>query len=210
MFLSQKKQKKGFTLVETLVVIFIFSIIMIGTTLLLRNILKNSKQQTLALDVVDQARIVIFNFTNELRNATAGNDGSYPLNQTGDSQIILYTMYGSAANTKVNRLRYYVSGTTLYKGVIVPSGNPLTYNISSEVSTAIISNLANASTPVFRYYDGNYAGTSTPLTQPINVNTVKFVAINLILPTQDARESTTTFTITAGGTIRNIKTNLGN
>ena len=205
-----KKQPRGFTLVETLVVIFIFSIIMAGVTLLLRDILKNSAQQPLSLEVVDQARLVIFNFTNELRNATAGNDGSYPLNQAGDTQIILYSTYGSATSTQVNRIRYYVSGTTLYKGTIAPSGNPQSYNPASEKIASLITNLSNANTPVFYYYDGNYTGTSTPLVQPINVNNVKFVAINLILPKQDVRDATTTFAITAGGTIRNIKTNLGN
>lgn len=210
MSLFQKKQSEGFTLIETLSTIFIFSIIMVGTTLLLRNIFISGGQQPLALDVVDRARIVIYNFTNELRNATPGNDGSYPLNQANNSQIIFYSTYGSATSTQINKIRYYVSETTLYKGIITPSGNPLTYNPASEKSTILITNLSNTTTPIFYYYDGNYAGTSTPLTQPINVNNVKFVTINLILPTQDSRNSTTTFTITAGGTIRNLKTNLGN
>lgn len=210
MCIFQKKQSGGFTLVETLVVIFIFSIIMIGATLLMQNIIISGKQQPLALDTVDQARIAIFNFTNEIRNATAGIDGSYPINQAGDSQIIFYSTYGTANNTQINRFRYYVSGTTLYKGTIIPSGSPLIYNPASETSKMVISNLSNATVPLFYYYDGNYAGTSTPLTQPINVNNVKFVSINLILPTMDSRNATTTFTITAGSTIRNLKTNLGN
>jgi len=195
---------------ETLVTIFIFSIIMAGTTLLLQNILKSGTQQPLALDTIDQARIAVFNFTNELRNATSGNDGSYPLSLTGDSQIILFSTYGSATSTIVNRIRYYVSGTTLYKGVVVPSGSPLSYNILSEKTTTVVTNLSNASTPVFYYYDGSYTGTAAPLAQPINVTNVKFVAMNLILPTQDVRGATTTFKITSGGTIRNLKTNLGN
>lgn len=207
--LSKIKQSNGFTLVETLVTIFIFSIIMAGATLLLKEIFINGKQRPLALDVVDQARIAIFNFTNELRNAAAGNDGSYPLNQAGDSEIILYSTYGSTNSAHINRIRYYVSGTKLYKGVTIPSGNPLTYNTASEKTTTIITNLSNGSTPVFYYYDGNYTGTSTPLTQPINVNNVKFATINLTLPKLDDRNATTTFTISAGSTIRNLKDNLG-
>jgi prepilin-type N-terminal cleavage/methylation domain-containing protein len=210
MHLFSKKQSRGFTLVETLVTIFVFSIIMGGATLLLTNILKNSRQQPLALEVIDQARLVIFNFTNELRNANAGNDGSYPLNQANDSQIIFYSTYGSATSTQTNKIKYYISGTTLYKSVIAPSGNPLIYNPSSEETTTIIGDIRNTTTPTFYYYDGNYTGTSTPLVQPINVNDVKFIAINLILPNQDSRDATTTFTITAGGTLRNMKNNLGN
>lgn len=210
MIAYQKNRIKGFTLIETMATIFIFSIIMVGTTLLLQNIFKSGKQQPLALDTTDQARIAMFNFTNELRNATAGNDGSYPLNLTNNSQVILYSTYGSPANTIVNRIRYYVSGTTLYKGVTTPSGNPLSYNIAAEKSSIVITNLGNATTPVFYYYDGNYIGTNAPLAQPINVNNVKYVALNLILPKQDSRGDTTTFNITGGGTLRNLKTNLGN
>lgn len=206
----QKKHPEGFTLVETLVAIFVFSIIMIGSTLMLQNILKSSQQQPLALEAVDQARLAIFNFVSELRNATAGNDGSYPLNQASDSQIIFYSTYGSTNSSIINRIRYYVSGTTLYKGATAPSGSPLTYNTSLEKSTAVITNLSNASTPVFYYYDGNYAGTSTPLSQPINVTNVKFVKMNLVIPNKDTRGATTTFTVSAGSTLRNLKTNLGN
>jgi prepilin-type N-terminal cleavage/methylation domain-containing protein len=206
---SQKKQNNGFTLVETLVAIFVFSIIMLGTTLLMQNIIKSSTQQPLALDAVDQSRIIIFNFTNELRNATVGNDGSYPLGLANDSQITFYSTYGSTGSTKMNKIRYYVTGTTLYKGVTAPSGSPLNYNGTEKV-TALITNLANGSVPVFYYYDGSYTGTSTPLAQPINVNNVKFVSMNLVVPTQDSRGSATTFTIKAGGTIRNLKNNLGN
>jgi prepilin-type N-terminal cleavage/methylation domain-containing protein len=204
--LSQKKQSKGFTLVEMLTTIFIFSTIIGGVTLLLQNILKSSQQQPLALETVDQARIVTANFVNELRNANSGNDGSYALNQAADAQIIFYSTYGSATSTQTNRLRYYVSGTTLYKGVTTPNGNPLSYNPASEKTTTLINNIRNASTPVFYYFNGS----STPLVQQVNLNDVKFVEMNLIIPTQDVRGATTTFTVTAGATIRSLKTNLGN
>jgi prepilin-type N-terminal cleavage/methylation domain-containing protein len=209
MTFHNKKLAGGFTLVETVVTIFVFSIIMLGATLLMQNIIKNSTQQSLTLDTVDQARTIIFNFTNELRNATAGNDGSYPLGLASDSQITFYSTYGVANSTQINKVRYYVTGTTLYKGVTAPSGSPLSYNGTERVTT-LMTKLGNAGTPVFYYYDGNYAGTSTPLIQPININNVKFAAMNLILPTQDSRGATTTFAITAGGTIRNLKNNLGN
>ena len=204
-----QKNNSGFTLVETLVTIFIFTIIMIGTTMLAKAIFSTSNQQNLALDIVDRARLAIAGFTNEIRNSTSGNDGSFALNQASDSQIIFYSTYG-ATGTKVNRIRYFISGTTLYKGIIVPTGTPLVYNSASEATTTVITGIASTTAPLFYYYDSNYAGTSTPLSQPVNLNNVKFVKINLILQTQDVRNSTTTFSIAVGATIRNLKTNLGN
>lgn len=209
MIFSAKKQN-GFTLLETVVTIFIFSLIMGGTTLLMQKVFLSGKQQPLALDTIDQARIVASNFTNELRNAAYGSDGSYPLGQASSSQIIIYSSYGSTNNSQVNKIRYYISGMALLKGTTAPSGSPLIYNAASETTIAVITNINNVNVPVFYYYAGDYAGTSTPLSQPVNINSVKYIAMNLILPKQDSREATTTFTLTAGGTIRNLKTNLGN
>lgn len=194
---------------ETLVVVGIFTILFIGVNTLLVAVIRTPKQQMLAGNNIDQARKVIASFTNELRNAAQGNEGSYQLSQAGDSQIIFYSSYG-ASGTKVNRIRYYLSGSTLYKGVVVPTGSPLTYNLATEVVTTVQQNLTNGTTPVFYYYDDTYSGTTSPLAQPVNLTTVKFVKINLIVMKQNSATDTSTFTIDGGATIRSLKTNLGN
>lgn len=202
-------KQKGFTLVEMLTAIFIFTLLIGGILLLFKTILTTSTQQTLALGSTDQARKVAFNFVNEIRTATTGNSGAYPLNEASSSEIILYSGYGSANGT-ANRIRYFASGPILYKGTIIPSGNPLSYNLNSEIVKPVQTALANGNTPIFYYYDEAFSGTNTPLIQPINLNRVKFVKINLILLKQDVKNATSTFSVSAGGTIRNLKTNLGN
>ena len=53
-------------------------------------------------------------------------------------------------------------GTTLYKGVINPSGNPPAYLVANQSTTTLMTNVRNGtSLPVFQYYDANYSGTST-------------------------------------------------
>jgi prepilin-type N-terminal cleavage/methylation domain-containing protein len=201
--------KKGFTLIETLVTIAIFIVLMGGIAMIFKTVFSDTAQQQLALGTIDQARIAEFNFTNEIRNSGYGSDGSYPLNQAGDSQIIFYSSYGSNAGT-INRLRYFASSTALYKGVIIPTGSPLSYNSNSEKITLVQGGLANGNTPEFYYYDGNYTSTSSPFAQPINVNQVKFVKISLVLQKQDTRTGTSTFPVNAAASMRNLKTNLGN
>ena len=202
-------KNNGYTLVETLVVIAIFIILSLGVNTLLVAVIKTPSQQLRAANNIDQARRVLASFTNEMRNAAAGSDGSYQLAQADDAQIIFYSTYGTSGSI-ANRIRYYLSGTTLYKGVIVPTGSPLSYNASNEVVTAVQSNLANGSTPVFYYYDDTYSGTTSPLVQPVNLTQVKFVIINLIVNQQDSASDTSTFTIQGGAAIRSLKTNLGN
>ena len=64
--------------------------------------------------------------------------------------------------------------------------------------------------PLFSYYDGNYNGSGSPLSQPVNINVIRFVKINLTVLKDVTPNSTNTFTVTAGASIRNLKTNLGN
>ncbi|MHB8651621.1 MAG: PulJ/GspJ family protein [Minisyncoccota bacterium] len=199
---------RGFTLVETVVVIFFFSMLMYGVVSLFVAILKNTRQQSTSLDNVYQATMISSNFVNQLRSASYGNDGSYPLNQAGDTQVIFYSGLGGSGTT-VQRIRYYLSGSTLYKGVVVPTGSPLSYNLGSETVSVVVTNLSTGGSPLFAYYDGAYDGSTSPLAQPVNVNQVKFVNMNLPI-LKNTELSTNTIVVSAGATIRNLKTNLGN
>jgi hypothetical protein len=64
--------------------------------------------------------------------------------------------------------------------------------------------------PLFSYYDGTYNGTGNALSQPVNINVVRFIKINLTVLKDAVQNGTSTFTVTAGASIRNLKTNLGN
>lgn len=207
-FMEKQKNIKGFTLAETMVAVAIFALLELGVTAVISAMYQNYNQQSVSLNNVDMARKITFNFAGEIRNAAYGNDGSYSLNQAGDSQIIFYSNADLTSGV-VNRIRYYLSNGTLYKGVIRPSGSPLTYNPADEAVKVVETNLANNGTPVFYYYDGDYSGNQNPLSQPVNVTQVKFVKINLMISDQIGKVATTSV-ISAGAAIRNLKTNLGN
>ncbi len=200
--------QKGFTILELLVAVSIFGGLAILVALLFSDVFSGSKQQLLAVDNVEQSRLVASQFLNEMRNATTGVSGEYSLGQAGDQQIIFYSK--TTGTSTVNRIRYYVSGTKLYKGVVIPTGNPLTYNLGSEVVKVAQNDLTNGTGQVFTYYGDTYSGSENSLTQPINLTAVKFVKINLTVLTQAKNNSNTTYSISEGVTIRNLKTNLGN
>ncbi len=199
----------GFTILELLVAVSIFSGLMIMAALLFTNVFTGSNQQVFALSNVDQARLVTSQFTNEMRNATTGVEGSAPLNTASDNQIIFFSRAASPGAT-VNRIRYYLNGINLYKGVTLPSGNPPNYNLAQESNIIVQRDMTNGVTPIFTYYDGNYAGAGNALAQPVNINSIKFVKINLIVLTRVKENINTTFSINAGATVRNLKNNLGN
>lgn len=199
----------GFTIIELLVSIAIFSVLIAITVTVLANVFFNSSQQFFALSNIDNAELVSNRFVNELRNATTGADGSYALSVADNNQIIFYSK-GATSGATVDRIDYYFSGNTLYEGIVVPTGSPLSYNLASESKTIVQNDVANSpSNPVFTYYDGNYSGSGSPFSQPVNVNLVTFVKINLTIQNQVQQGSSTSFSISTGAAMRNVKTNLG-
>ena len=144
----------------------------------------------------------------ELRNATYGADGAYPINEAEDNELIFYSTAPNSNGT-VSQIRYFMSGNTLYKGITNPGGNPLSYAGQPETVTTLSTQMSLGGKPLFYYYDGNYDGSESSLAQPVNVNVVRFIQINLIVLRDLTSTGTSTFTVTAGASLRNLKTNLG-
>lgn len=203
---------RGYTLSEVLVTVGIITLVMTALSDVVVALYQQSGYRFAALSSIDQVRIVGKQLTNELRNAQSGSDGAYTVSQASTTQLIFYSPFGTRNSATVQRIRYYYSATssTLYKGIIVPTGNPPAYNPTAEVIKPVVTNVLNGTTTTFTYYDGSYAGTSSPLTQPVNLTRVTYVKMNLKVLQQDARKATTTYSFSAGSAIRSLKTNLGN
>ena len=182
---------------------------MLGTTLMIKDIFTVSEQQNGVLSNTNQATIISDTFVNELRNATYGANGAYTINQATDNQIIFFSTAPKHDGT-VSQIRYYIVGNNLYKGITNPGGTPLSYVGQTETITNLSTQMSMGANPLFYYYDGNYNGNGNPLTQPVNINAVRFIKINLIVLKDLTPNGSSTFTVITGASIRNLKTNLGN
>ena len=93
------KINKGFTLVETLMVIFIFALIMgtiySGVTALYKTYNYGWQQS----QAIEEARRGIETMTKEIREADSGDDGSYPIEKAGDNEFIFYSDIRSEEHT---------------------------------------------------------------------------------------------------------------
>ncbi|MFZ1020108.1 MAG: prepilin-type N-terminal cleavage/methylation domain-containing protein [Minisyncoccia bacterium] len=201
--------QSGFTLVETIFTIFIFTLLMMGITLMMRDIFSVSNQEFGILTNVGQARSIADNFVKEIRNGAYGANGAYPINQATNNQIIFFSTAPSGNGT-VSQVRYYISGNSLYKGITNPAGSPPSYIGQPETITTLSTQMSMGVSPLFYYYDGSYNGSGNPLSSPVNINAVRFVKINLIVLQALTANSTNTFTVLAGASMRNLKNNLGN
>lgn len=205
---TKYENEKGFTLIELLVSIFGFVVLMLGIMALIGNIFTVNRQQGTLLENQDQARKAVASIMFELRNAVISNTGAYPIVEASAQQLTFYSDIDGGLD--VERVRYFLQNGSLMKGIVKPTGNPFTYNFGSETVTTILKNVANGNNPLFYYYDGSYTGvTDTYLTQPVNVTAVKLVKANLSVYLKGGVTNTNSYTVTAIGTVRSLKTNLG-
>ncbi len=204
-----KFAQTGFTIVELVVSLSIFTVLSLGVIGLVSFVFTGSSQQANLLSDADQGRRIAFSINSELRNSVISETGAYPIASAGDQQLLFYSNVDK--DSDIERVRYYLQNGKLYKGVVKPSGNPLTYNSATETTVAVQNNVANGSTPLFFYYDETYNGTvENPLAQPVNVTDVRFVKLSLRIYNKAGLKNTTFYTVTAGAAIRNLKTNLAN
>jgi len=199
---------KGFTMLEMIIVVAVVAVLALEIGFLFITAFLGSNQQFSALDNIDNARIVSTRFINEVRSAVPGVDGSSAVNFAGDTEIIFYSPR-VGPGTSIKRVHYFVSDDILYKGVVAPEGTPLTYDLESEIIILVQQDLSLGGNPLFYYYDGDYDGQTNPLSQPVNINDIRFVRINLEVLKQTTRNSEETFSVSIGAAVRSLKDNLG-
>ena len=154
------------------------------------------------LDSVNIARTALKTMTREMRTASSGSNGAYALSLASSTSITFYSdIYDNGLKEKV---RYFLNGTILQKGVLVPTGSPLAYT-GSETITTLASNVTNSS--IFSYFDKNYDGTTAALTTPVDVSNVRLVKIT-ITTDSDPNRPPSPITSSTQISLRNIKDNL--
>jgi Tfp pilus assembly protein PilW len=199
-------KNKGLTVVELLISVAILGLLTGTVTLFQRDIftLNFTAQSNLSAQL--DGRHILKQISAELREASPSSLGAYPIALASSSALTFYTDKDN--NGVKERIRYYLSGKNLMRAVLVPTGSPLVYNSANEVSSISVSNIANPSnTPIFQYFDTNYAGTTSPLAFPVDITKVRLVKITTVIE-KDPNKSPTPITVTTQVNIRNLKDNL--
>lgn len=177
-FLRQCSRRDGFSLFEIVMVLAIFAIILFAVTSFrgnldtLENLINQKLQSRQDLDQEFQIMIT------ELRSAGPSSLGAYPVEAASTSSITFFSDIDK--DGIFERVRYFLSSTTIQKGVIEPTGNPLVYSTSTEATTTIVSNvIVPTSTPLFAYYGTDYTGSESALASPIDLTKIRLVKVSL-------------------------------
>lgn len=169
--------KNGFTLVEALIATSIVVLISIGFWNVFKSSLTYTNTAQGRLMVQHELQLLSRRMTAELRAAVQSDTGAYALATTASSSIAFYV--DADSDGLHERIRYFKEGNELKKGVLKPSGSPLTYTGAETIRT-VVHNLSATTTPVFVYYGSTYPSISTaPLTEPVITSSVRLVRITV-------------------------------
>jgi prepilin-type N-terminal cleavage/methylation domain-containing protein len=196
-------QHKGFTLVETLVVIGIFTVVSLAITESIYSLYQSNAYTFAQSNEVDNARRGINRFARDIREMTYAEDGAFPMVEMGEHQLSFYSDIDK--DNSVEYVEYELSTTTLTKRVYNATGNPPVYSPTPNetyILSEYVQNITEA-TSTFFYYDdaGNQLFSTSPLTD------VRYVEAQVIVNIDPVR-APGEFVLRMGVAPRNLKDNL--
>lgn len=148
---------------------------------------------------VDSARKGITSALSDLREASYGDDGSYPVGNAATSTVSFFADVDT--DGAIEKIRYYLSGTTLYRGVTDSAGSPPSYTGQPEITYTIADNVRmGTSTPVFRYYDHAGAELSVPASPSALASVYMQVTVDV-----NPNRTPNALTLTGTATLRNLR-----
>lgn len=173
---KKREYAAGFTLVEVLISIALF----VGVALAIGTFIKTTfdyqllfTQQLTAQQEIETTFAVMLP---EMRAMIPSALGGYAIASVATSSI---TFFGDIDSDGIGeQVRYFLSGTVLRKGIIDPSGNPLSYTSATEIITDVTHDVV-ADTSIFTYYDEHYTGSELAMTYPIKISNIRLIKVAL-------------------------------
>lgn len=197
--------RRGFTLVETLIVIALFTMLLLAIMNAVTQIYKYNSVTLEQANEIEVARRGLLTWVRDAREMTSGADGAFALARAESHRMGFYSDIDK--DFSVEYVEYRLSTTTLYKDTYEATGNPPVYSTTTPTRTEILSqyvqNLSQGQT-TFRYY--NDAGALIASSSAM-ISDIRYLRINLIVNIDPAR-SPGEFMLQGSATPRNLKENL--
>ena len=189
---------RGVTLIETLVWIVLFTFVMLAIMQSVLYFYRTNNYVIQESTAVSSVQRGIDSMVRVIRESAYSDTGAYPVVSIATSSVTFYA--NTDTDTSVEKVRYYISGTTLYLGVVNPTGDPAVYT-GAEATTTISDNIKNISQSVnlFTYYDQNGA----LISDYTKVGDVRFVTLNLVADI-DPNRAPTLITLRSSAALRNL------
>ena len=196
-------KQRGFTLVEMIVTLGIFSLLMIALFDAIATFYRINAYTLAQAYEVNSARRGLELIVRDMREMSYSDDGTFPLASMGTSSIGFYSDIDR--DKSVEYVNYVLSGTTLYKYVYNATGSPPVYGTTTPNETYVVSEYVRnntQATSTFKYYmDGGLPAVSTS-----TVTDIRYIQTTMIINVDPGR-TPGEFTLRSSTAPRNLKIN---
>jgi prepilin-type N-terminal cleavage/methylation domain-containing protein len=196
---------RGFSLVEAIVVIALFTVLLMAITYSVAQIYKLNSATLEQANEIEFARRGLFTWIRDAREMTLGANGAFPLVRAENHRVGFYSDIDK--DQSVEYVEYVLATTTIRKFTYEATGTPAVYATTTPARVDILSeyiqNIPQGQT-TFRYY--NDAGTliANPQAQ---ISDIRYIRMNVIVNIDPAR-SPGEFMLQGSAVPRNLKENL--
>lgn len=167
---------KGFSLVEILVVVAIAISVVLVVGNFGNNITSLDTLVSSELQAKSSVNTSLQMMTAAIQSASISASGGFPIDSAASGSFAFYSDINK--NGLPVHVRYFYATSTIYQGLIQPTGTPALYPTSSEIVTDIIDNvIVPTTTPLFSYYGSSYTGTQAAMGYPVTVSAIRLVGI---------------------------------
>jgi hypothetical protein len=201
-------KQNGLGLLEIIIAVFLGSVVLMGLVGVQRLVSESSRFSFEEMQAVEEVRSGVDLLVREIRKAQPSESGSYPIEKADDQEFIFYADVDS--DLQVERVRYFLDGTQIKKGVIQPTDTiPATYPQDQESIKIISDYIWNNSSPIFYYYNSDWPliTEGNPLETPSRLIETKYMRVFLRVNIDPSRLPQD-FELSSGVQLRNLKTNL--
>jgi prepilin-type N-terminal cleavage/methylation domain-containing protein len=196
----------GFTLIETIVAIGIFSIAMLALGNFILAMYKTQSYSLNQSQAIREARKGVETMVKEIREAQMAENGAYAIEKTNDYE---FTFYGDIdRDSTIEKVRYFINGTDFKKGVTEPTSVlqltdlPAQYPSQNE-QVSVLSRYVRNVPPIFHYYDDS----GNELPAPARRKDTTIMMLHLVINI-DPNRLPGDFVLESKAQIRNLKDNL--
>lgn len=198
---------RGLTLIEVVITVAVLGLVSVTGLMFINSAYEAQRVIFQEAQAASEARRGLKAMIAEMREARPGDDGSYILQTANDQELAFFSDADRDGQTE--RIRYYLNGLNLMRGVIPPQATAPTYPQSQEQSAVIAQFVRNGASALFIYYNGDWPAdaTNNPLPAPARLSDTKLIHLHLVVDIEPFR-APVNYDLQGDVQIRNLKTNL--
>ena len=192
------KYSRGLSTLEVLVWLSLFAFTIGAVTSSILYFYRVNRVSINQVDAVTSAQRGIDGMVRTIREAAFASDGAYPVVSLASNQLAFYADVD--ADQFIEKVRYFLNGDSIERGVVDPPGAPPVYTGAETISTVseYVRNTGQGLT-MFTYYDEEGA----QITDYANVADLRFVTINVVVDV-DVSNLPDPFYIRSSAAMRNL------